>query len=307
MKKHAYLICAHDNYLFLAKIMKLLDSSHNDFYIHINANSSDFDPTIFDNILKESKIIILKRFPCRWGDFGVINAQLEFFKTASSTNNYSYYHLLSGTDLPIKSTETIYRFFEEKKDIQFIHFAKKLPRKIYNEFAYKQILIGTLNKNYLIKTFGVICRNIYFFFQKILGIDNVKKNFGIPLKYGSAWWSITDEFVQYVLSKEDWIRRCYSQTFNTEESYMQTLIYSSSFNYNTLQRDNDFNCAYRLINWQKAKKGSGHPYIWRIDDLETIRKSKAMFARKFDENVDKNIINSIEEFINGGNNHYEGY
>ena len=300
MKKHAYLICVHNNYSFLVRIIKLLDSFHNDFYIHINAKSTDFDSTIFDNVLKKSKVFILKRFPCKWGDFGVINAHLEFFRIASSTGNYSYYHLLSGTDLPIKNAETIYNFFEEKKDVQFIHFAKELPRKIYNEFAYKQILIGTLNKNYFVKAFGVMCRNVFFFFQKVLKIDNVKKNFRIPLKYGSAWWSITHEFALYVLSKENWIRRCYLKAFNTEESYMQTLVYSSDFKYNTLQHDNDFNCAYRLINWQKAKKGSGHPYVWKLDDLETIKESKAMFARKFDEKVDKNIINTIEDFINGG-------
>ena len=181
MKKHAYLICVHNNYSFLVRIIKLLDSFHNDFYIHINAKSTDFDSTIFDNVLKKSKVFILKRFPCKWGDFGVINAHLEFFRIASSTGNYSYYHLLSGTDLPIKNAETIYNFFEEKKDVQFIHFAKELPRKIYNEFAYKQILIGTLNKNYFVKAFGVMCRNVFFFFQKVLKIDNVKKNFRIPL------------------------------------------------------------------------------------------------------------------------------
>lgn len=48
----------------------------------------------------------------------------------------------------------------------------------------------------------------------------------------------------------------------------------------------------RLIDWQR-----GTPYIFRIDDKDMLRKSDMLFARKFDCNIDKKIIDYIAQYI----------
>lgn len=40
MKKHAYLIIAHDNWKILEKLLILLDDKRNDIYLHIDRKSN---------------------------------------------------------------------------------------------------------------------------------------------------------------------------------------------------------------------------------------------------------------------------
>lgn len=53
------------------------------------------------------------------------------------------------------------------------------------------------------------------------------------------------------------------------------------------------NCL-RYIDWEN---GPEYPKILREEDYEKIIDSKALFGRKFDENVDKNIIDKIYKKI----------
>ena len=48
--------------------------------------------------------------------------------------------------------------------------------------------------------------------------------------------------------------------------------------------------SLRLIDWER-----GNPYVWREKDFNDNLKSNCLFARKFDERVDKLIIKKIKE------------
>lgn len=122
MNKHAYLIIAHNNFQILEKTIKILDDEKNDFYIHIDKKIKNFNFEKFKNIVKKSKIIFTERINVKWGHSSQINCELILLKTAIK-NNYSYYHLLSGVDMPIKSKKEIYNFFESNKGKEFVHFS----------------------------------------------------------------------------------------------------------------------------------------------------------------------------------------
>ena len=48
----------------------------------------------------------------------------------------------------------------------------------------------------------------------------------------------------------------------------------------------------RFIDWNK-----GNPYIFRSIDFEQLMSSDRMFARKFDENRDNEIIMKLQKYI----------
>lgn len=52
--------------------------------------------------------------------------------------------------------------------------------------------------------------------------------------------------------------------------------------------DNNYQSIMRDIDWHR-----GSPYIWRISDYDELMKSEFLFARKFDEDVDSQIIDLI--------------
>ena len=45
------------------------------------------------------------------------------------------------------------------------------------------------------------------------------------------------------------------------------------------------------------KPFTGHPYYFESDDFEEIQKSDFWIARKFDETIDKNILDRIDKEI----------
>ena len=49
----------------------------------------------------------------RWGDISVVDAEFALFDEAYRRGEYSYYHLLSGVDMPLKTQNYIHRFFEK--------------------------------------------------------------------------------------------------------------------------------------------------------------------------------------------------
>ena len=112
--KHAYLIMAHEDFYILEKLVLLLDNEHNDLYIHIDKKVKEFDFRYFNNLAKKSKIKFIDRINVYGGDFSQIECHLKLLEEATK-NEYEYYHMISGTDLPIKSSEKIYEFFHNSK------------------------------------------------------------------------------------------------------------------------------------------------------------------------------------------------
>ena len=122
MKKHAYLIMAHNNFEQLNKLLQLLDYEENDIYVHIDKKSK-LDKEYLLKHIKKSNVIFTDRVKVTWGSFSQIQAELVLLKE-SVKNNYEYYHLISGFDLPIRKQEVIHEFFSKNTGKIFVHFRK---------------------------------------------------------------------------------------------------------------------------------------------------------------------------------------
>lgn len=107
MKKHAYLIMAHNNWKILEKLLILLDDKRNDIYLHIDLKSDFID---FSSKVHNANLFIFHEIDVRWGDISLIQVEFFLFKTAYCKGNNSYYHLISGSDLPLKTQDEIHAF-----------------------------------------------------------------------------------------------------------------------------------------------------------------------------------------------------
>ena len=123
MKKHAYLIMAHDNFYILEKLIQLIDYDLNDIYIHIDKKAKNFNFNYFRNLVNKSNIYFVKRFNVRWGGYSIVEAELELLNKAIK-GEYEYYHIISGVDLPLKSQEYIHKFFNANRGKEFINIEK---------------------------------------------------------------------------------------------------------------------------------------------------------------------------------------
>jgi hypothetical protein len=277
--KHAFLIAAHDQFSLLKKLILLLDDRRNDIYLHIDAKSKNFSRQDFDHLTSHARLFILPRINVEWGTFSQVQSTLCLLKTAMHQQNYAYYHLLSGCDLPLQSQDEIHRFFDENQGKEFIHFCT-------DEFAEKNRWRASLYHFFPIRSRADW---ISMKIQERLGINRLKNDPYI-LKMGSNWFSITHDLAAYICSHEKEIIHRFRYTACSDELFLQSMIIGTPFMqrlYRTPNKD-DYAACMRLIDWER-----GDPYIFRMADQKELFSSKMMFARKFDEKVDPNIISYI--------------
>ena len=209
---HAYLIMAHKNLEQIKKLMKLLDYSENDIYIHIDAKADDtirfFD---YASCCTKSKVIQSSIFKSAWGSYSLIECELFLLKQATENRKYDYYHLISGMDLPLKDQSEIHRFFERNSGKQFVHFSGKNSK---NEYSIKRRVKYYWATNYYNSLSFIdfrLIRKIDCFqirLQELFHINRLKNN-DLVFYHGSQWFSITDELVRDLLKKKKYIEKVY--------------------------------------------------------------------------------------------------
>lgn len=286
---HAYMIIAHNQFELLEKLIKRLDDERNDIYIHIDAKVKDFDFERFENITKFSKVRFTpKRINIAWGDSSQVSCEMLLLKTAveheNQNNPYTYYHLISGVDLPIKSNDEIHEFFDKNQGKEFIHYSDNevsdvsVARVRYYHFFRKR-------RNLVTKVFSQAALRI----QIMVGVNRLK-NKKIKIQKGCNWFSITSDFAHYIVENYKKFEKVFRYSYCGDELLVQTFVENSKFKNNLFMpncSNNHFACA-RLIDWER-----GNPYIWRKEDFDIIKSSPCMFARKFDLNVDREIIDLV--------------
>ena len=82
MKKHAYLIIAHDKFDQLKTLIRMLDDPRNDIYLHIDSKAGVFDSSEFEALPQYAKIYFTERTSVIWGAYSQINSELVLLKAA---------------------------------------------------------------------------------------------------------------------------------------------------------------------------------------------------------------------------------
>lgn len=272
--KHAYLIIAHNEPIILQLLISSLDDVRNDIYVHIDRKVS-FDTATLHTV--KSKLCILPvHIDARWGDYSLVEVELLLFKWAYNEGPYGYYHLLSGVDLPIKSQDYIHRFCDEHQGMEFIGIAqhasqRELDWRTQHWFIYPR---DFQSKN----IFKKIIRAAFARIQSLMRYRRTS----LQVKKGSQWCSVTHNFVEYVLQKENQIFRAFNHTYCPDELFIQTLCWNSDFKKRIFDLNDEFEGCKRYIKWENSilKPLSLHD----VDDMVV---SLRWFARKFSsENMD---------------------
>ena len=281
MKKHAYLIMAHNNFYILEKLLKLLDDKRNDIYIHIDKKVKDFNFSYFNSLCINSNVIFINRMRVYWGGYTQVQCELNLLRAAIESE-YEYYHLLSGVDLPIKSQDYIHDFFEKNHNKEFLAFT--LDEWDYNRvkkihFLNDYCRIDNKFKYYLYIIFNKL---LYIFINK-WDYDYTKNFTEYEFMKGDNWFSITNECAHYICKNEKIIKKMFRYAICSDEHFMTTLVYNSKFKSNLSN-----NTSLREIDWNR-----GNPYVYRLEDYELLMNSENLFARKFDYETDKGIVDKI--------------
>src|SRR5574344_1584685 len=276
MKKHAYLILASSNPKTLSLLLSQIDDERNDVFLHVDKKSKDIP---LDIKLNKANLYYIDRMKVYWGDFSQTMATMNLLKVSLKKNSYNYYHLIGGTTLCTKSQDEIHSFFDNT-DKEYFHINVGTFIDIQNRCKYYYPFIGCKNfrNSKLLKGLSMLLGKS----QKLLGINRLRKSTLYSLYNGMEWFSITDDFARYVISKEYLIRKTFNHTLASEEVFIQSLAMHSSFRnkvYGYNGKDDFIDASKTYQFWNSGKS----TIITKDKVMEAINNKHSFFARKFDD------------------------
>ena len=288
--KHAYLIMAHQKMENLKELIISLDNEYNDIFVHIDKKyKGDINLKV-----EKAQLFFIDRMKINWGGFSQIKCEVNLLKEAINNGPYIYYHLLTGVSYPIKSNEYIYKFFNDNFGYEFVGFDNSSDYSERVKFVY---LFNELGKpDHVWKKVLTSIRKIWLFLQKKMNIDNFKK-YKLVCKKGFVYWSITDEFAKYVVSKEKLIYSIMKNSLCGDEIFIQTLLYNSEFKDKIYNINNEFLGALRICPWGSSEIGERKNFCFEENDYKFLLESKYLYALKFDSIEGLKCLNKIKEGI----------
>jgi Core-2/I-Branching enzyme len=279
--KVAYLIMGHRDPAQILRLVDALRDSAAFFVIHIDrrAGESVFAP-LREFAATRSNVFLARRVRCYWGSFGIADAMIQSVRCAVESGlHFDYAILLSAQDYPIKNAEQIKEFLERNRGAEFIEaFELEKPNRwttyggpfqSMNRVEYWTIFVGSRHYHFRIP------RRFPFGW----------KPFG-----GSQWWGLTREcilFLDETFRTKPEVLRYYRHTFIPDESLFQTVIANEPRFFGRIV-DNHL----RHIDWERPNPRM--PRTLNMDDLDRLRNSPKLFARKFDIERSAELLDRVD-------------
>lgn len=274
----AILILAHHNPKQLSVLINHLQPDF-DVYVQIDKKSS----LNTKELPAHPNVFYFKEIEVYWGHVSQV-FNMKFILEQAFKKGYDRYCIISGDDLPIKSNTHIKEFFNAHKAHIFM-YANPLPIKTWG-FNHG---FDRLDRYWWLKTdkrnFVKVLGRITLIIQRFL-IIKIKR---YPIKYyaGSNWLNLTHESLEYLfnfLNENPAFLKKLKYSRATDEIWVQSVIMNSPLKEHVVNDD------LRYIDWVT---GPDYPRTLDESDLNKIKKSKSLFARKFNNSI---VINKLMKY-----------
>ncbi|RYE37116.1 MAG: hypothetical protein EOP42_00795 [Sphingobacteriaceae bacterium] len=285
----AYIILVHKKPQQLVRLIKTLDDGSATFFIHIDKSVPVEQFALLNQF--GNKVKLVERIHSKWSTFGLVECTLNGLKTAYQCGNkFDRIILLSGQDYPIKSNEQINTFLQESRYSNFLEYwplpnYEKWPNDRGGMYRIDKYFFG-LNQLQLFLSRSInFLGNLFPFLRRKLPAN-------MRPYAGSQWWIIDNYALNYIVrfvEENPKYSAFHKYTFGSDELYFQMILLNSQDEkiLNSIENNNK-----RFMKWKTA---AAHPDLLKAEDLSKIKKSNALFARKFDLKKDKEILDLIDK------------
>lgn len=279
----AHVILAHKNPEQVKRLILSLYHPSSIIFLHVDKKRNIKD---FNEILTLPNVCFIKnRVSVNWGGFSQIEAVVNSFKeVAEISPSVNYINVLSGQDYPIKSINS------------FHHFLMSNPGRVFMEFlAFDDPWVIAAKERFNKYHFSDIDFLGKYKVEKFVTSILPKRMFPEEFKLvgKSQWFTIDNECLQYILqfiSRTKGLYRKFKYSWGADELVFQSIIYNSPLAYKMINNN------LRYIDWSENQSS---PKTITILDKEKLIESDAYFARKFDIDIDEEIVNFLDaEFLN---------
>lgn len=265
--RHAWLIIAHNEFEILQRLVSALDAPESSFFIHIDKKVKTL-PVIH---AEQGEVIFLtERIDVRWGSISQIKCEFALIETAVSRGSYDFYHVISGTTLPLKPKEELFSIFEKFS-------GKCLLSGLCKDLPYQETL-KVRRYNCFLKNFAStnsVKRTVsQFLWKSAIALQrywDIETNREAVFFKASNWLSLSDSAARYLLSQEKQILKKYRYSFCGDEYFIPSELMTSPLNKTIVNKTN-----YLLHHIERSNAKTYH-----LADFDTLGNSGFWFARKF--------------------------
>lgn len=300
-----YLILAHKNPLQLSRMIERLDDGASKFFIHLDAKTP-IEP--FAACLEGGHIRFIEpRERCVWGDFSIVRATVHLMEAASKEQGV--FILMSGQDYPIQSQGYINAFLESNKGFDFIEIEpleeKWKPKMVKDKLEHYHILHSEERGHSNCYAPFAHCS----VFQKLRTLTHLlkgrlsRKNFrllcSLPKRIapferqyaGSQFWAFSERtfyaVLHYIREHKAALEEYYKYTSSPDEIYFHSVLMD------LVAKDSTIKLKEQITYVNYFRKNN----VFITEDFDKLTSAKGkLFARKFDTDIDIEILNKLDSY-----------
>jgi hypothetical protein len=270
----AYAIFAHRDGPQVARLLSRVYDAQNVYHVHVDVRRPSVRRSVeaFASSAPAHNVHLLPSRRIIWGGWSLAQAQLSAMRSAlREAQPWDYLINLSGQDYPLRSQAFIRKQLAQAPPganfMEVLDFERARPA-IAPRVRYCHIEVGS----------------------RLIRLRLPRRPLrGIKLYWGSNFGVFSRAFCRHLLDSPLAARcRRYLRLAKLPEEFLfQTVLMNSPEFAGTLVPRHQ-----RMINWHE--KGNPHPRIFAMDDLDALLRADAWFARKFDREIDAQVLDEID-------------
>jgi hypothetical protein len=273
----AYLILQHHKERQYEWLFRAVYDRRDIFAVHVDKTASRADYRYIAGLAEgRPNIHLLPRRSIVWGGWSIAAVTLQAIEALLDLDStWRYFVNLSGQDYQIRPIEEIRGTLAENPSLNYLQ-AYPIGMRPRRERAH-------LRRRMRWRCFEVGGRLV----RTPIPMTRPRSK-RVEWK-GSGWYVLSREFCEWIVAGE-LTRDCVAALrgmYIPDEFLMQTLAMNSPFA-DTVTNDNR-----REIVWD----GKSHPKVLTMENLHRLEGSQAFFARKFDETVDRDVLDALARRI----------
>lgn len=273
----AYLILVHRYPNQFKRLFKAIYDPTNHYLIHVDQKSGvTLKKELEEFLIDYPNTSLLESKKTLWGGYSLVDAELRGIKELLEMGlKWKFFINLSGQDFPLKTQTHINNFLNRHVDTDFLKIADQ-----------KKSRPDTMHRveNYVTES-G----------DEIIMEPELKRPFlkDVTPYIGNQWMILSRKFCEFVTnnSEVDRFKEFYKNTLIADEGFFQTVMLNTSYK-STIVNDDK-----RAIDWIPMGTIKLRPRDYTVHDADALIGSSSLFARKFDETIDSDILTILEKHL----------
>lgn len=290
-----FILLTHTKTLQIYRLINKLSTMFNYPVIVCHHDFSKSDLSV--DTLSKNVLLVRPHVQTEWAGFTLVEATVQALKLMFKVPDPpDWFVLLSGADYPIKTARQILDDLASSPYDAYIQYERITHETYKHDLKPNMLWLKNSYQRYCTKSFS------FDYLKKYFAQLNIEIRLEHPLLTkpflpfskklacfsGSQWFCANRKAAEYIIdfhSQKNDLTLYYSKLKYTDESYFQTILANAPH----LKLQND---RRRYIDWSS---GGCHPKTLLMEDLPNLLASSAHFARKFDIDIDSNILDELDQ------------